>query len=449
MYGVKIDIPSGALSQETTITISEEENGSIVNIGPSGTIFNVPATVTIPYKDEANEKFLAVFSVDEEGANWTIYDNYIVDTVSNKAIFNVSHLSKFSVGIIIGPSEIRFFFKGGSKNLTDSENETAKATMRDVILNRPWKEFYDCAGKVVKEVLNESDANIIIEWGEIDVRNNARTYFDCHAVGGIPVCTPRSITLNERRDFHISLDKNIPSSKVDLYSVSAHELGHVLELREYYETTYPSNSVTDPAVVPGEYARDLQEIDRSRFKERHSECEEEECADIAGNWSGTVQVVGTCGGTPVNLSYPVVLTLSPIECSGNWEQEYSFDCGIGPGTQHLKEQSSYTIEGDIIRANINIIFDGDCYVNGCTPGVTPCHIWWHFDIPMSGEGTVENNTINFVLTGTTTGFSCGDLPPGCATGPCPFTDSWTLTRSSSTTSLKHPRRGILEKKQGG
>lgn len=47
----------------------------MVSIDPSGTIFNIPITVTIPYKDEAHKNFLTVFTADDEKEEaWTIYD---------------------------------------------------------------------------------------------------------------------------------------------------------------------------------------------------------------------------------------------------------------------------------------------------------------------------------------------------------------------------------------
>lgn len=132
LYGVKIDIQPNALSSNTTITISKVENGGhgiAVNIGPSGTIFKVPATVTIPYKDETNEEFLAVVIAKEGETIWAHLSNYFVDTVSNKVSFTVSHLSMYQIAYYTPPAQIKIFFKGIS--------ETAKATIREAIMNGP------------------------------------------------------------------------------------------------------------------------------------------------------------------------------------------------------------------------------------------------------------------------------------------------------------------------
>jgi len=71
----------------------------VVSIDPSGTIFNIPITVTIPYKDEAHKNFLTVFTADDEKEEaWTIYD-YVMDTIANRVTFKLPHLSKFNCRI--------------------------------------------------------------------------------------------------------------------------------------------------------------------------------------------------------------------------------------------------------------------------------------------------------------------------------------------------------------
>lgn len=59
LFGTKVDIPSGALSQNTTITISSvlqlpqipaglESRGPFVEFGPTGLTFNLPVAITLP-----------------------------------------------------------------------------------------------------------------------------------------------------------------------------------------------------------------------------------------------------------------------------------------------------------------------------------------------------------------------------------------------------------------
>jgi len=151
-----------------------------------------------------------------------------------------------------------------------------------------------------------------------------------------------------------------------------------------------------------------------------------ECANIAGNWSGTVQMVGACDGTQFNLSYNTgVISISQEEgtCSAEGAVEFSTDCSYG------KTQGSYTIKGNIIRVTLNFFMDYDCYYG--------IHVWGHLEGTLSGEGTIskDNNTINFVASGITVGNPVCDELNGCSVGSCSFELYWTLTRLSSTPSL--------------
>src|SRR3972149_1993499 len=114
IFGVRIEVPPGALSKETTITLSKAVNsppfpseskieGTVVNIGPSGTQFQIPVTVTIPYKDvdsngrldntPISENVLTVFQHDEGTTDWENIPIYNLDTTLNKITFQVSHLT--------------------------------------------------------------------------------------------------------------------------------------------------------------------------------------------------------------------------------------------------------------------------------------------------------------------------------------------------------------------
>jgi hypothetical protein len=308
LYGVKIDIPPNALSQDTVITISKveiEAQGIAVRIGPSGTIFKTPATVTIPYKDETDEEFLVVFTAEDGETFWTLLSDYLVDPLSNKVSFNLSHLTQYLVGIIDEPPQIKIFFKGGSKNLDEAQNETAKATIREVIMNGPWKEYYDCVGVTVTEVASESEATIIINWEELPLDEKGKPP-NAQARGIITYCdakgcheTIKEIILNEI-EFHITLDEDILPSQIDLYSVIAHEMSHVLGMDYDWDLNDPTNAITDGGLIHEEMARVLQPIDRTRIKKRHPECED--CINIAGTWSGTVNDGAAAMSITLNLT---------------------------------------------------------------------------------------------------------------------------------------------------
>src|SRR3989344_710596 len=57
-YGTKIEIPSGALSTDTNITINKSSDAElpsdvyIFDFGPDGQTFNYPVTITIKYSED-------------------------------------------------------------------------------------------------------------------------------------------------------------------------------------------------------------------------------------------------------------------------------------------------------------------------------------------------------------------------------------------------------------
>ncbi len=102
----KIVIPSGALSQDSGITVAVVSNqpsgniGTAYEFGPDGTTFNHPVTISITY-DEAslpsgvNESDIKLGMVKNN--QWQEITNSNVDTVANLVSGTTSHLSTYGV----------------------------------------------------------------------------------------------------------------------------------------------------------------------------------------------------------------------------------------------------------------------------------------------------------------------------------------------------------------
>ena len=102
---VRISIPQGALSEETTITaqyIEDETQSSsdisnnflaAVEFGPSGTTFDKPVEVNLKLTKTPKNSKIAVFCLDEKNNIW----DYVTSaTISgNNAKFNITHFSKY------------------------------------------------------------------------------------------------------------------------------------------------------------------------------------------------------------------------------------------------------------------------------------------------------------------------------------------------------------------
>ena len=118
IYGIKVEIPEGALSSNAVITLSEipipfdlpDESypaSRCLAIGPSGLTFSTPVVVTIPYGDTNNDSIIdgtnifegntAVLYNNETAGNWEEVFNSVWDHDENVAIFQVKHFSTFII----------------------------------------------------------------------------------------------------------------------------------------------------------------------------------------------------------------------------------------------------------------------------------------------------------------------------------------------------------------
>jgi len=121
ILGTKIDIPEGALSEETCITLTHVNlseglavatSGSSVDFGPDGTIFDPPAKITRPYKEDDTfpgtvagtgvaEGDLEVKYFDEQTQKWVNYGGVSVNTEHNFVEYNTTHFTENATTVSI------------------------------------------------------------------------------------------------------------------------------------------------------------------------------------------------------------------------------------------------------------------------------------------------------------------------------------------------------------
>ena len=300
VFGVRIEIPPGALSKETTITLSKAVNPppfpsesnfeeTVVNIGPSGTQFQIPVTVTIPYKDvdndglldntPINENVLTVFQHDEGAINWENIPIYDLDTTFNKITFQVSHLTEFTTEpwSRIKPGITKFFIKGvmDPNQQNSSVNSTANTTVANAILE-VWKTETDCAGIIFEQVFNENDANLVIEWypSKNWGTNGAAT---CDAGFMCPMDdlsidwkNKWRILINPLINWNVDKNKTTSDTQYDLYSNIGHEIAHVLGLPPSHLPNTDPHAVIDASLSNGEETRTLKPEDIAFFDSMYS-----------------------------------------------------------------------------------------------------------------------------------------------------------------------------------
>ena len=113
VYGTRLVVPPGALSYNETIYIGEATSvpsmseemmplGKVIDFGPSGTVFNVPVTIKIPYTNEDLEKAggitpqeLKVYTYDEASQQWESIPIDEVDEMAKLLICEVDHFSLY------------------------------------------------------------------------------------------------------------------------------------------------------------------------------------------------------------------------------------------------------------------------------------------------------------------------------------------------------------------
>ena len=107
LYGVKIEIPAGALDSDTTIGISIPTSkpaipannltriGDTIKLTPSGTKFQIPVEITLPYDNNINENSEVIVSAifDEISGTWEVPTLLSVDEANNTITVELTHFS--------------------------------------------------------------------------------------------------------------------------------------------------------------------------------------------------------------------------------------------------------------------------------------------------------------------------------------------------------------------
>jgi hypothetical protein len=107
----RLEIPAGALSEDTVIEISRPDPGFVMcELKPHGLQFNEPVTLQIDYSgtaaeaDEASMPAFGVYWFDEATNEWTMVGDDI-DEGADKMQAELAHFSKYGSGMEPGTEE--------------------------------------------------------------------------------------------------------------------------------------------------------------------------------------------------------------------------------------------------------------------------------------------------------------------------------------------------------
>ena len=118
IYGTRIEIPPGALTEETTISVNETTFDLFVSdkceltsvsrailIEPDNTVLSKNCTITLPYSDadddgfidgtNLSEEFLSVFFALSHSEEAYLANDYVIDTDANVIHISTNHFSKW------------------------------------------------------------------------------------------------------------------------------------------------------------------------------------------------------------------------------------------------------------------------------------------------------------------------------------------------------------------
>jgi len=131
--GLELDIPAGALKENTKISLQYFDEADKVNnqpttgflaaaeFGPSGTVFDEPVKVSMTLPKTPRNTSLTVFCYDEEYKEWDVVCSAAVS--SNVATFEITHFSKYQaldITIDMYMYYIDLVKKARSENLADT-----------------------------------------------------------------------------------------------------------------------------------------------------------------------------------------------------------------------------------------------------------------------------------------------------------------------------------------
>lgn len=108
LLGAGVDVPAGALSADTPITIDTysgnlglTSSNVIIDYGPDGTSFSSPVNITIPFLPKPSTSILGddtndIFTYDTNEGNWKVVDKIDLDTQTGIIVGSTDHFSSFT-----------------------------------------------------------------------------------------------------------------------------------------------------------------------------------------------------------------------------------------------------------------------------------------------------------------------------------------------------------------
>ena len=268
LFGVELNIPAGALSENVRIEINEDNTvpvpvnviavGPGIQFRPAGLTFRRPASLTIPYVDRDSDgliddphntgvepEFLNLYSFSSSTQAWSS-SSAAVSSSTPTVRGEIWHFSVYRLffGRVRSNSTINYTFGALPTNRTSGlTDDDVKIAVRRAWAT--WQSELNHSGITVVEVIDVNAADVIIRWGDdLQFPILSLLNFDAVAIRNRPL----SISLGRQVQivFYDSLklfnldgsfsvfswtdDVNKLIATVNIEATALHELGHVLGL---------------------------------------------------------------------------------------------------------------------------------------------------------------------------------------------------------------------------
>ena len=127
---IEIYFPVGSVSQEILASISISTNkiktedfttaSPIYDLSPSGTVFNIPVTVTLKYDatkipSGMNESDIKIFLRESADSSWKLIEITSIDTNTDTVTCKISSFSEITAGFVSGPGDSQTRFNVNTK----------------------------------------------------------------------------------------------------------------------------------------------------------------------------------------------------------------------------------------------------------------------------------------------------------------------------------------------
>jgi hypothetical protein len=313
LEGVRLEIPAGALAQSVELSVTEvrqpgagEElppGGVVIDIGPSGTTFAIPATLHLPYEDADGdgevdglgilEGDVIAMTLPDAASDWTGCELLGRNEVDNTVTVAVDHLSLFTTTSMpylrTGPISIYYEPRAPTSPLSVAQYAMAKQTVLDAFYSgtappAPWKSLTDCLNWTFNETPSSSQADIVVRWASLSACPAGMTC-GAHTIpsapAGMGACGPKrssfEITFNEDVVSLLHLSPALdPINGHDLFGLAAHEFAHTIGLPSEcsgasgcQSHATQTNSVIDWDIAWGELQRTPTSEDTGFFHKHH------------------------------------------------------------------------------------------------------------------------------------------------------------------------------------